>query len=301
MSTGVYGTVIPSRVTSNDVDIFYAYHETRGSDSVENAVYTKLPSSILSDAIYNGGTDSTDNVLEGLYNLKLPIQYFNRVGYYTVYIKPKEIPVVISDVSTLSQFPDVKGIVIDTNTVANEAFKSKLTSNNSAVGFRVIYIGDNGERQDYFRLVTSNNKCEPVIQTTSESSNKSYTYRYNDTSTLSFITLTPSSAPSFKSNAAPYIGKPTQRVLFVNTLFEPVMLDIEMTKHDLNTLSYMLEGSQLRDLDNGIVTTFDSNNQIYHQSEHYTLKDSATGNPVFEVKKDRGDNIDFSQTLENKI
>ena len=79
------------------------------------------------------------------------------------------------------------------------------------------------------------------------------------------------------------------------------MLDIEMTKHDLNTLSYMLEGSQLRDLDNGIVTTFDSDNQIYHQSEHYTLKDSATGNPVFEVKKDRGDNIDFSQTLENKI
>lgn len=301
MSTGVYGTTIPSRVTSNDVDIFYAYHETRSSDSVENAVFTKLPSSILSDAIYDGDTGSTDNILEGLYNLKLPMQYFNRVGFYTVYIKPREIPVVISDVSTLSQFPDVKGLVIDTTAIEDEAFRSKLSSNNGAVGYRIIYISDTGERQSYFRLVTSNNKCEPVIQSTSESSNKSYTYRYNDTSTLSFVTVTPSSAPSFKSNAAPYIGKPTQRVLFVNTLFEPVMLDIEMTRHDMDTLSYMLEGSQLRDLDNGLVTTFDKDNQIYHQSEHYTLKDSATGNPVFEVKRDRGDEIDFSQTLEDKI
>lgn len=301
MSTGVYGTTIPSRVTSNDVDIFYAYHETRSSDSVENAVFTKLPSSILSDAIYDGDTDSTDNILEGLYNLKLPMQYFNRVGFYTVYIKPREIPVVISDVSTLSQFPDVKGLVIDTTAIEDEAFRSKLSSNNGAVGYRIIYISDTGERQSYFRLVTSNNKCEPVIQSTSESSNKSYTYRYNDTSTLSFVTVTPSSAPSFKSNAAPYIGKPTQRVLFVNTLFEPIMLDIEMTRHDMDTLSYMLEGSQLRDLDNGLVTTFDKDNQIYHQSEHYTLKDSATGNPVFEVKRDRGDKIDFSQTLEDKI
>lgn len=301
MSTGVYGTTIPSRVTSNDVDIFYAYHENRSSDSVENAVFTKLPSSILSDAIYDGDTGSTDNILEGLYNLKLPMQYFNRVGFYTVYIKPREIPVVISDVSTLSQFPDVKGLVIDTTAIEDEAFRSKISSNNGAVGYRIIYISDTGERQSYFRLVTSNNKCEPVIQSTSESSNKSYTYRYNDTSTLSFVTVTPSSAPSFKSNAAPYIGKPTQRVLFVNTLFEPVMLDIEMTRHDMDTLSYMLEGSQLRDLDNGLVTTFDKDNQIYHQSEHYTLKDSATGNPVFEVKRDRGDKIDFSQTLEDKI
>ena len=113
--------------------------------------------------------------------------------------------------------------------------------------------------------------------------------------------MTPSSAPSFKSNSAPFIGKPTQRILLVNTLFEPVMLDIEMTEHDLNTMAYMLEGSQLRDLDNGLVTTFDENNQIYHQSEHFTLKDSATGKPVYEVKKNKGNGIDFSQTLEDKI
>ena len=81
MANGVYGTTIPSRVTSSDVDIFYAYHETRNSDSVEDAVFTKLPSSILSDVVYDGETGATDNILEGLYNLKLPLQYFNRKGF----------------------------------------------------------------------------------------------------------------------------------------------------------------------------------------------------------------------------
>ena len=33
----VYGTNIPSRVTADDVDIFYAYHESRNSDSVEKS------------------------------------------------------------------------------------------------------------------------------------------------------------------------------------------------------------------------------------------------------------------------
>lgn len=301
MSTGAYGTVIPSRIKSSDIDIFYAYHETRTSDSVENAVFKKLPSSILSDVLYDGENDSVDNVLEGLYNLKLPLEYFNRKGFYTVYIKPREIPAVIADVSSLTSFSNVRGIVIDTNAVDDEYLKSKVYANNQLVGYRVIYLNDNGSRTDEYRLVTSNNRCEPVVKSSNESGNKSYTYSYNETSTLSFLTLTPSMAPSFKSNSAPNIGKPAQRILFVNTLFEPVMLDIEMTEHDFDTLSYMLEGSQLRDLDNGLVTTFNENNQIVNQSEHYTIKDTATGNPVFEVKKNKTDSIDYSQTLEDKL
>lgn len=302
MSTGAYGTVIASKIKNSDIDIYYAYHETRTSDSVENAVFKKLPSSILSNVLYDGGEDSVDNVLEGLYNLKLPLEYFNRKGFYTVYIKPREIPAVIADVSSLTSFPNVRGIVIDSNdTSIDEDFRSKIHDNNQLVGYRIIFINDDGSRSEYYRLVTSNNRCEPVIESSNESGNKSYTYRYNETSSLSFLTLTPSMAPSFKSSAAPYIGKPTQRVLFVNTLFEPIMLDIEMTEHDIDTLSYMLEGSQLRDLDNGLVTTYNENNQIVHQSEHYTIKDTATGNPVFEVKKNKTDSIDYSQTLEDKL
>ena len=143
MSTGVYGTTIPSRITSEDVDIFYAYHESRNSDNAENALFTKLPSSIISDVLYDGESGATDNVLEGLYNLKLPLQYFNRKGFYTVYIKPKELPAVISDVSTLTAYQDVRGIVLDSRADGIDTILSnKLLANNSLVGYRIIYIND---------------------------------------------------------------------------------------------------------------------------------------------------------------
>ena len=296
MASGVYGITIPADVdVDRDVDIFYAYHENRNSENVENVRFTKLPGQLM-QRVYEDGTNA---MVEGMYNIKLPLSYFNRKGFYTVYIKPKEIPAVIADISNLTAFPDVRGIVLASK-VSTE-LTGMLTTNNSLVGYRIIYLDDNGVRMPYFRLITSNNKCEPIVQTSNYLSEKSYTYRYNESSTLSFLTVTPSSAPSFKSNAAPFIGKPTQRILLVNTKFEPVMLDIEMTEHDMDTLSYMLEGSQLRDLDHGLITTFDENNNIYHQSEHYTLKDATTGNPVYEVKKNKGDNIDFTQTLADKL
>ena len=79
------------------------------------------------------------------------------------------------------------------------------------------------------------------------------------------------------------------------------MIEIEMVDHDIDTVSTMLEGSQLRDIDNGLVTTFNSNNEIYAQHEHYTLKDEFTNKPVFEVKKNKENSIDFSQTIQDKI
>ena len=132
---GVYGTTIPSRIKSDDIEIFYAYHETRNSDSVENATFKKLPSSILSNVLYDGESGATDNILEGLYNLKLPLQYFNRKGFYTVYIKPKEMPAVISDVSSLTAYPNIRGIVVDSRQSGiDNDLASKLNDNNALVG-----------------------------------------------------------------------------------------------------------------------------------------------------------------------
>ena len=73
-----------------------------------------------------------------------------------------------------------------------------------------------------------------------------------------------------------------------------------MIDKDIDNVATMLEGSQLRSLDNGLVTTFNENNEIYHQSEHYSLKNPETGEPVYEVKMNKTDSIDFSQTLEDK-
>lgn len=301
MATGVYGISVPSNVDASMVDIFYSYRSTRNSDNTSNSVFTKLPSGILTKALYEGDENTTDDTLEGMYNLKLPLEYFSQKGFYSVYIKPKEYPAVITDVSTLTAYPNIKGIILDSNSVNDTTMKNRILNNNALVGWRIIYIDDSGDRQDYYRLITSNNKCEPIVMASNGSSDKSYTYRYNESSTLSFLTLTPSTAPSFKSNAAPYIGKPTQKILLVNTSFEPILLDLELVDHDVDTISTMLEGSQLRSLENGLVTTFNDDNEIYNQTEHFTLKDSNTGNPIYEVKQKKTNNIDYSQTLDDKI
>ena len=160
-----------------------------------------------------------------------------------------------------------------------------------------MYFDESGRMENCYRIVTSNNRCEPVVQAPTTSSDKSYSYRYDDASSLTFITVSPSSAPSFKNNATPFIVKANQRILLVNTLFEPIQLDIEMTTHDIDTISWMLENSQLRDLDNGLVTTFNDDNELYVQHEHYTLKDEYTGEPIYEVKEKKNENIDFSQSI----
>ena len=306
MSIGVYGTNIPIHIDSNKlsslVDISYCYNESRAYDSLSSSKFTSLPSSVLANCTREIESGSNlDEIVDGMYTLQLPLSDFNKKGFYTVYIKPKEYAINITDVGCLSAYSDVRGIILDTSVISDEIIKNMARTNNGLVGFRIVFLDENGVREDYYRIVTSNNKCEPVIQAPNSSSDKTYTYRYDDSSSLTFLTVSPSSAPTFKSNATPYIGKPTQRILLVNTLFEPIQLDIEMVTHDADTISNMLEGSQLRDLDNGLVTTYNEKNEIYAQSEHYTLKENASGNPVYEVKKNKTDSIDFSQTIDDKL
>ena len=306
MSIGVYGTNIPIHIDSNKlsslVDISYCYNESRAYDSLSSSKFKSLPSSVLANCTRDVESESNlDEIVDGMYTLQLPLSDFNKKGFYTVYIKPKEYAINITDVGCLSAYSDVRGIILDTNAISDEIIKNMARTNNGLVGFRIVFLDENGVREDYYRIVTSNNKCEPVIQAPNSSSDKTYTYRYDDSSSLTFLTVSPSSAPTFKSNATPYIGKPTQRILLVNTLFEPIQLDIEMVTHDADTISNMLEGSQLRDLDNGLVTTYNEKNEIYAQSEHYTLKENASGNPVYEVKKNKTDSIDFSQTIDDKL
>ena len=306
MSIGVYGTNIPIHIDSNKlgslVDISYCYNESRAYDSLSSSKFKSLPSSVLANCTREVESDSNlDEIVDGMYTLQLPLSDFNKKGFYTVYIKPKEYAINITDVGCLSAYSDVRGIILDTNAISDEVIQNMARTNNGLVGFRIVFLDENGVREDYYRIVTSNNKCEPVIQAPNSSSDKTYTYRYDDSSSLTFLTVSPSSAPTFKSNATPYIGKPTQRILLVNTLFEPIQLDIEMVTHDADTISNMLEGSQLRDLDNGLVTTYNEKNEIYAQSEHYTLKENASGNPVYEVKKNKTDSIDFSQTIDDKL
>jgi hypothetical protein len=106
------------------------------------------------------------------------------------------------------------------------------------------------------------------------------------------MTLTPSTSPSFKSNSKPYIGTPNQKIVITNTKFDPVMIELEMVDHDIETLSIMSEGNVIRNLDKGLMTHYNFDNEVYKQYEFSTIKDNYTKNSVAETKFDRSDNID---------
>ena len=303
MANGVYGTNIPTSISNdliaNYVDIVYSYSRTRNSTDVEGSKFEKLSSDNMKNVVLSK-SETNDNMVDGLYNLKLPTDIFGKKGFYTIYIKPKEIPVTIMDVSTLHDFPTVRGIVIDLKAIPTE-LKGDASVNNGLVGYRVIYRNNDGTRSNEIRIVTSNNKCEPVVNVSTTTNSKTYSYRYNENSTYTFITVTPSMPLSYKASSTPFIGKATQNIYLVNTLFEPICIELEMVENDIDTVTNILTGNQLRDLNNGLITTFDKDNNILVQHEMSTLKSSETGTPQYEVKENRSDNIDFTQTITDKL
>lgn len=297
MSNGTYGTIKPSLINPQmDVEIWYHYRPTRNSEDESFKNFKKIDN--VSEMFSNSTCDTTlkDTTLPGMYNLKLPLTYFNKKGIYTVYIKPKEIECTIKDIGALSAYPDVRGVVLDMNDVDTE--NSSLFENGQLVGYRIDYI-DNGLRQNYYRIITSNNKCEPIAQNLASSNTNSNGYRFNDSSTLTFLTVTPSTSPTYKANAQPFIGRVGQTIFITNTKFNPVSVEIELVEHDIETLTNVVEGNQVRSLDRGLVTTYNQDGEIYIQQEFFTLKDSYTKSDVYEVRKKKTDNIDFTQDYES--
>lgn len=286
MSNGIFGSIRPANININeDVEIFYMYRPTRGETSSDfEKGFKKLdPTTCLVESKASFDDKEESFTLNGMYTLKLPLNEFNKKGFYTIYIRPKEVKNTITDVSVLSTYPDIKGIIIKSDGLSND-----LT------GYRVEY--ENGES----RLIKSCNYCEPVIVNTGDGYPKTTRYNLNVTTTsLLFCTLTPSSAPSFKPNSLPYIGVPGESIKIVNTKFSPKVIEVEMVTHDMDTLSYMLEGDQINDRDNAIITTYNDKHEIYHQSDYYVLKDSL-GKPIYNVRKKR-DNIDVNQEYEKVL
>jgi hypothetical protein len=113
-----------------------------------------------------------------------------------------------------------------------------------------------------------------------------------------FCTLSPSSAPTNKPNATPYIGQPNQNIIITNTFFNPITLDIEIVEHDISTLAIALYGNQTKSIDDGIYTIYDSDNNIYKQYNLFEIRDDFN-KLLFEVREDRVDNIDFSKNFTN--
>jgi hypothetical protein len=299
MATGSYGTIRPSDVSPDDVDIILNYTPSR--DDTDNFVLTKLDAKTILRPYFNNnqtGGNADVEILGGMYNLKLPADQFNKLGIYTLYIRPAEIRTKITDCGILSALPNVKGIVVNLNDVPSQ-FRNKFT-NQGLVGFRVEYLNSDGTKiPNFFRVITSSFYCEPVIQNLTNTSQKSIRYRYTDgTTNLLFCTLSPSSSPTNKPNATPFIGQPNQNIVITNTFFNPVTTEIEIVEHDISTLAIALYGNQTKSIDDGVYTIYDSNNNIYKQYNLYEIRDQFN-ELLYEVRQDRGNNIDFTKNFTN--
>ena len=109
MATGTYGTIRPADVSPEDVEIILNYTPSR--DDTDSFLLTKLDSTaVLKPYFCNNDTGGNPGieVLGGLYNLKLPSDTFNRIGIYTIYIRPTQIRTTILDCGVLSALPTVR-------------------------------------------------------------------------------------------------------------------------------------------------------------------------------------------------
>lgn len=295
-----YGNVKSAFIDpQKDVEIFYHYRPTLNSEDINYRDFKKIenvnsvfaPVNIENTAKNANGEPFPDAILPGIYNLSLPVNIFGRKGFYTVFIRPKEIYCTITDVGALGAYPDVRGIILDMNNIDSNRV---MFGNDNLVGYRIEYLDTNLKRQDYYRLITSNNFAEPITQNLTSSNTNSNAYRFNESGSLVFLTLSPSTSPSFKASSKPYIGTPNQTIIISNTKFDPVCLRIEICENDFDTIATSIDGNQIRSLDNGLLTTYNEDMEIFKQFEFYTVKDNYNKNAKFEVKKRRTDNIDNS-------
>ena len=299
MAIASYGTIRPSDVSPEDVEILMVYTPSR--DVTQDFTLTKLDSATILRPYFNnsqtGGVAGTE-VLGGLYNLTLPAEQFNALGFYTLYLRPAQIRTEITDCGVLNALPNVKGIIIDVTDVPTE-FQNKFVPQ-GLVGFRVEYLNTDGSKiPNFFRVVTSCFFCEPVVTNEVNTTQKAIRYRYVEgNANLMFLTLSPSSSPTNNPNATPYIGQPTQQIIISNTYFNPVTLEVEMVEYDISSLAIALYGNQTKSIDDGIYTIYDSENNIYRQYNLYEIRDQFNA-LLYEVRQSRGNNIDFSKNFTN--
>jgi len=299
MATGSYGTIRPADVSPEDVEIILNYTPSR--DNTDNFTLTTLNAQdVLKPYFNNGDTGGNADVeiLGGLYNLKLPADQFNALGIYNLYLRPAQIRTTINDCGVLSAIPNVKGLIFNLEQVPSQ-YRNKFVAQ-GLVGFRIEYLNPDGSKiPNFFRIITSSFYCEPVTENQTNSSQKSIRYRYVDGATnLLFCTVSPSSSPTNKPNATPFIGQPNQNVVISNTYFNPISIEVEIVEHDISTLAIALYGNQTKSMDDGIYTIYDSNNDIYKQYNLYEVRHEFN-ELLYEVRQDRGTNIDYSKNFVN--
>lgn len=290
MALGVTGIIRPSTVNLTDMEVLYSFTPDRITQPTDF-----LPLDV-NQIISKRFTSSISNqVIQGMYTLKLPSDIFNTIGYYTILIRPKQTLLTILDCGVLSQLPDQKGIVLDTNDATLQTLGEKLNPGGLS-GFRVEYLNpdDDSIIPNLFSTIAYSNRCEAISQPSNSSTQKSVVYRFNDSGSLLFLSVTPASSPSIKPNAFPYIGVAGQQIIMSNTYFDPQVIDIELTEYDLRKIALLVNGERTLNVETGIENIYDEDRNILTQSTLYDIKDEAE-NPLYKVKTNNTD-IDTTET-----
>lgn len=304
MTNGIYGTIKQANINvSTDVDVYYNYRHSRSETSETNTVFRRLNAvDVLSKSQFEDADITNRGIqpfLNGMYDLNLSLSVFNQKGIYTIYIAPKQVYTRIVDSNAiLSAFPNIRGIVLRISDLTENQF---IMENGGLEGYRVEFIDINGDRTQNSLIITSNNRVEPIVGNVQNSNMKSIQYYFNDNSDLVFCTVSPSSAPSIKPNSLPNIGSTDQQICLCNTSFNPICVEVEMVDNDIESVATMISGNQIRSLDGTQITTYNSDNEIFKQIQVYALKDKYTGKDLYQVREDRGTNIDFSQEWNNIV
>ena len=301
MAVGSYGTIRPADVSPSDVEIFF--HYVSGRTSTAPVQFKKLNSEdVLTPVYHNSDTTDSPNapnteILGGLYNLKLSSSYFDELGIYTLHIRPKQIRTSITDCGILASLPSVRWIIIDLSNVPS-GDRNKFTPQ-GLTGYRIEYLNDDGTKiPNFYRVVTSSFYCTPIVSNLTSTSQKAIRYQYTDSITnLLYLTVTPSSAPTNRPNTVPFIGEPSQNIIFTNTFFNPTTIEVDMVEHDDTTLAYALYGNQSKSVSDGIYSIYDKSNNIYKQFNLFEIKDEFN-ETLYEIREKR-DEIDDTKNFDD--
>jgi len=289
MALGVTGIIRPSTVDLSDIEVLYSFTPDRITPPTS---FIQLnTSAVLAKRFVSS---ISNQVLQGMYSLTLPSSEFTDVGYYTIMIRPKQITATITDCGVLSQLPDQKGIILNSND-ANLADLGNKLNPGGLCGFRIEYIDNDGAIiPNLFSTVAYSNRCEAISQPSNSSTQKSVVYRFNDVGSLLFLSVTPSTSPSIKPNAFPYIGVAGQEIILSNSYFDPQIIEVELTEYDLKKIALLVNGERTLNVETGIENIYDKDKNIVAQSTLYDIKDEFQ-NPLYKVKENNT-TIDTTET-----
>lgn len=284
MSLGAYATVRPATVDPRDVDILYCYAPDRFSAP---GPLTRLNATEVLTALLD--PDAPSQVIGGLYRFRLPASLFNKVGVYTVYMRPREYRVAILDCGVLAALPDHKGLILDT--AGLDAGLATQLGPGAMAGWRIEYIDPaSGARvPNQFTVVAHSARAEPVAQNLGNTTQKSITYRFNEAGSLLFLSVLPgATTAAVIANQQPTIGVAGQEILLTSPYVDAQQLEIELTQYDVESLAIAMFGDQTRSVQDGVVTYYkrlpDGTREIYRQHSIWEIKDEYN-EQLFEVKE----------------